>query len=433
MHCGRSPLSCELDNKVLEHVEEVRTSGKKALSDQEVQQVARDLSQELGVTGFKASLSWLKRWKLRCERIKESAAIAEMSVDLDLGMNVTPNSTHECDRKTLDSNGAGVFPCQLTNLSMSDKLGGVSTAGCVTEVSGRPACADTADVSVCTSDDTTPEHNYSLTTLSSEASTSQLGCQTSSLQANMANLLENVALLNAHEQGDLGLTLGEGLNGITQPLLKGMTHCLERERPDFDSSANELCQETSYQPSILDYAELDSSQDFACSVPTSTSVLEEEQLMSVFNQRSFTDPFPFLPTSFVCRSLETSHSYFTDDIGIDDLMEAQLFDKGSKNGKNKGKAVQNGVPTLCTRASDPPTAPYLDISSDRQAQGSPSTSTNPEHQHSPSHGSLLGSSSYPSGLLSSLASRRSQPVFPDEPEIVFHEIQLGSLHMSPTV
>lgn len=434
MHCGRNPVSGELDNKVMEYVKMVRKDGREPLNDQQVQQVARDMGKELGVAGFKASGSWLRRWKGRCDALKDASA--ETSDNLDVDTSVACERV--CEEPVMSNCRTMVSPYQLTILSTADKVDFVCLDECLTEVRERPACPDAESIF----DYSTPEHNYSMV-LSSKVSSSQLasrGCQTPNLQSNVAELLENVALLRAHEQVALGLTLDEGLEGA---FLHDTAHCPERKisTANIDASSGVLNQDTLCH-SFLDYTGLENSQDFACPVPSATSMLEEEQLMSVFNHRSFTDPFPFLPTSFICCPSENSHSFSTeDDIGIDDIMEAQLFGSPYKRSRKKGKTKQSRMCT-CNDSSCLHTSTYLGCGGKpglRSYSVSPTTYT--EHNRSPPRGSVLGSPSYLTGhgLLASsppgglVASRRSQPVFPDEPEIVFHEIQLGSLHTMPAV
>ena len=429
MHCGRNPVSGELDNKVLEYVEMARKKGREPLNDQQVQQVARDFGKEMGVTGFKASWSWLKRWKGRCDALKESTATAEENTG-HYDMHATHNSVHE--EASLSHCRTIFSPYQLTVLSESDEKSIVCLDKCVNEARERPPSTD----AVCTFDYSSPEHNYSMI-LPSNASSSQLAyqdCPTPNLQSNVVELLENVALLHAHDQAGMELTLGDRLEGS---FLHGASPD-EKISSNIDASSSVLRQDTLCPSAFLDYEGLDVSQEFTCPVPSSSSILEEEQLMSVFNHRSFTDPFPFLPTSFICCPSEQAHSFSTDGIGIDELLETQLFDNTNRRSRKKAKSKQSRILMSCSDSSGIHNS-YLGSGGKQVMRPYCASPSNPEHKNSPPHGSLLGSPSYPSGLLASsppgglLASRRSQPIFPDEPEIVFHEIQLGSLHTTPTV
>ena len=65
LHSGRRPVSQELDRRVLEYLVKQR-SRQTAVSDSELRSKALEVGHHLGVEGFKANLSWLKRWKQRC-------------------------------------------------------------------------------------------------------------------------------------------------------------------------------------------------------------------------------------------------------------------------------------------------------------------------------------------------------------------------------
>ena len=66
LHSGRPPVSQELDKRVLEYLVKQR-SGQASVSDSELRSKALEVGYQLGLDGFKANLSWLKRWKQRCE------------------------------------------------------------------------------------------------------------------------------------------------------------------------------------------------------------------------------------------------------------------------------------------------------------------------------------------------------------------------------
>lgn len=65
LHSGRPPVSQELDKRVLEYLVNQR-SGQASVSDSELRSKALEVGYHLGLDGFKANLSWLKRWKQRC-------------------------------------------------------------------------------------------------------------------------------------------------------------------------------------------------------------------------------------------------------------------------------------------------------------------------------------------------------------------------------
>lgn len=168
---------------------------------------------------------------------------------------------------------------------------------------------------------------------------------------------------------------------------------------------------------------------------SSLLVEEEEQLMSVFNHRSFTDHFPFLPpslfTSNWCSPYDPPRKPSSSSIAVDGLVQAMPH-------YNK---TQGGSPLLAEGFAV--RAPYQMQTRSRAKASVCGTST---RSYSISPSTFLDTSSPPPtglggvSLLTSplgppggglLANRLSQPVFPDEPEIVFHEIQLGPLHTTP--
>ena len=161
----------------------------------------------------------------------------------------------------------------------------------------------------------------------------------------------------------------------------------------------------------------------------SHSLLEaDNHLMSMFNHRSFTDNFPFLPPSLFsnwCPPYEPSNTSI-------DIMGTSSQDLPSgAGGRSQPAAPLEGDVGLspyntrskakaaaALRAFSISPSPHLDNGSPPPALGGMSLLSSP-----PGAGGMV--TSPPGGLL---ANRLFQPVFPDEPEIVFHEIQLGPLH-----
>ena len=430
LHCGRCPVSHELDTKVLESVEVAKRNCQRPVNDQEVLQIARDMGKELGIAGFKPSGSWLRRWKCRCEAVKDVGEPEVAGLDTKFHKRCSENEAHEhrtngdtlCHQLTVLSDAEKVCSVQLDK---SGKGSGCESSGSVSE--SAASCME------YTTDHGTPEHNYSMG-LASKPLANGSNCHSPNLKSNVAELLENVALLQAHEQGNLvGLEGGNERNHMhlydSCSPEKSSRENLSVENGESQSDLNQSC--------FLGYTGLGDSHDYPCS-NSPASLLEEEQFMSVFNHRSFTDPFPFLPPSYVCFPPENLHSFSTDSMGgmgIDDLLhEAQMLDTASK--RMRKKKTRSGK---STSGNDPGSLLLSNTSStgSRQASGSHSPSLCLDHWTSLSHSGLMTSPTYPNGLSSSppgglLANRRSQPVFPDEPEIVFHELQLGSLHTTPT-
>ena len=64
LYCGRTPLSADLDTKVLEFLEEQRSHGR-PVSNRVLLQQAGHIAGGLGISDFKSSRGWLCRWKAR--------------------------------------------------------------------------------------------------------------------------------------------------------------------------------------------------------------------------------------------------------------------------------------------------------------------------------------------------------------------------------
>ena len=65
LHSGRPPASEELDKRVLDFLTKQRDR-RVSVSDCELRRQALEYGYQLGLGGFKANLSWLRRWKQRC-------------------------------------------------------------------------------------------------------------------------------------------------------------------------------------------------------------------------------------------------------------------------------------------------------------------------------------------------------------------------------
>jgi len=433
LHNGRCPISLELDSKVLEsvEVEKKRKSGGE-LQDHEVLQIARDVGEELGITGFKASLSWLRRWKGRCKTAAQVAGKRRLGLIADDGRDQREGCRPNEQEVVAETNG-GALSYQLTQLSKEERPGSVrledttgsernadmETTGCVNE---GTVASSSSSCEGLVMDYSTPEHNYCMALV--DTPTSSKDSRSPDLKSNVAELLENVALLQAHER-----TIMVGVeNG---------NHASSYDNCSVDdlSGVNGGTQCDLSHSYFLDYPPLGAAQGFPDS-STHPSLLEEEPFMSVFNHRSFTDPFPFLPPSYVCCPTENMRPFSTDAIGIDDLLQkAQELETASKRVRNKKTKTNKNVSGLSETTSSPSCGIFPGNSSVSATHSSP---LGADHKtiSSPSRNGMIPSPSYPNGLSSSppgglLANRISQPVFPDEPEIVFHELQLGSLHTTP--
>ncbi len=422
LHNGRCPISEELDNKVLESVELAQKRLMGHLNDQDVLKIAKEVGRDLGIMDFKASGSWLRRWKCRCEAAKRKVS-----------------TTGITEKKLV--NGTPMIGHRLTSLSEDmDRFVTLSGVGCGHTNGGESNSMSNKVMELqgeCVIDYSTPEHNYCIQVTSPASLDNDVKCHSPDLKSNVAELLENVALLQAHDhlQAHERTSL-VGLEG-------GNLMCTYVANPCEDSYSTNTVSESTNGGSqegvscFLDYSGLDSSTDFSCST-SPASLLEEEPFISVLNHRSFTDPFPFLPPSYICFPPDNLRPFTSDGIGIDDLLqEAQELDSASKRVRDKkSKSVR---PAQTGDSSSSMLSSSSNFTGSIQLSGS-QLYPYQDHKSPPPHHaslSLLTSPTYPSGLSSSppgglLANRMSQPVFPDEPEIVFHELQLGSLHTTPS-
>lgn len=65
LHEGRSPVSEELDKRVLDHYLSESNTGR-LLRNKEIKETALKCARLLGLSGFKATSSWVTRWRSRC-------------------------------------------------------------------------------------------------------------------------------------------------------------------------------------------------------------------------------------------------------------------------------------------------------------------------------------------------------------------------------
>lgn len=397
LHGGRG-TSCgeQLDQLVLQEVK-AQTEGVASLQDHQLQEVAKECAVRLGVTGFKCSPTWMRGWRQRC------ALRGDISTGRKKEAKSNGVSRSRQNGFTHTETPASHY---LTILTTEDRR------GVTTEEGDKKSWS--APVSKLPKEDdfyfdyTTPEHNYSI--LPSNRTTPTY------LQSHMEELLEGVtggvAFFESEGRVGLELTLGEELVGGGSG---GM------EASSLLAPGNMLSQH------IFSLTDSLSGHTHEFPGQHTSSILEDEHLLSAFNHRSFTDPLPFLPPSMVCSNWSTPPNNFTAHLSAD---------------AQNSTASENRLPTAGHTASEPShkrrdhphhhttVCRYGTRSSSSRASSTYSKTLSPDPPTPagapPSAGTSPGVSTSPPGGL--LANRLSQPVFPDEPEIVFHEIQLGPLH-----
>ena len=172
-----------------------------------IQEIARECAEKLGVTGFKASGSWLRGWKGRCEVVGARNENGNAAARNDDEKKVW-NQSNE-----LESNSQS--PCQLTTLKNGEEVSVTSIDGKLGETlyseqgqSVKDKRTEESDERKVFMDYSNPEHNY---TKSHTTPTSHGKCVTppSCLQSHMA-LLEGIDFLRPHREVGLELTLGGG-------------------------------------------------------------------------------------------------------------------------------------------------------------------------------------------------------------------------------
>lgn len=512
LHGGRGPTSCDLDQEVLAHVER-NAGGGVALTDKQLQQVARECAGKLGVTGFKASGSWLRGWKGRCQgaghgvrgrgtRSRKEDQKEERDVNGSVVKGLLRNGILRCEDQMSLNDPHETTPTarqQLSTLTKEEKMGVVNMGGARVCVDHTPSCAaegaGVAPLNCCTSpeshdhlttptqmqgatpthlqgampthptqlqEDTptqlvtptqlqedTPTQLVTPTHLRSATPTNLQGATPTCIQVCLGELLEEVSLLQSHDQQlhlDLGPARGEvGVAGRVGP----QDHSMLLMSCD---SGNMLSQHVLPTPTLSEchnHAGFPDHARSSFSGHTPSLLEEEEQLMSVFNHRSFTDHFPFLPPSLFSNwssPYDTPHHSHSEGLEQDTptfdnppvharAMRSKVRRSGSDGCQTRSMVAKaraaaasvstsNTSNTNSTRSFSLSPSTFLDSSSSPPALGGVSLLASPRGGGG---GGVV--SSPPGGGL--LANRLSQPTFPDEPEIIFHEIQLGPLHTTP--
>ena len=130
LHCGRGPLSRELDQLVLGYLLEARRRGTEA-EDSDLKRKAVEAASQLGIEGFKASPSWLRAWKAR-------------------------TGVEETKQRAVELAEAPVGSALISHISRDDcvRLGPIESTDCSTDDSQTPSSPHV------TSHVITPDHTY---------------------------------------------------------------------------------------------------------------------------------------------------------------------------------------------------------------------------------------------------------------------------------
>lgn len=430
LHDGRVPTSWELDQHLLKHVADSVArggvvAGSVALADRQLQQAARDCAQKLGVTGFKASESWLRGWKQRC--LGEGMGTRGRKGGRGTGGKEEERGKGGMagghDRKRngkvsghLDKRGEAHHPsCQLLPLTQEDNRG-VALVLATSNISPDSAAVTSNSSDAAPSNEwpgdglhydyTTPEHNY-CAPLSHNSET------TPSESRSYDQLTRSAA------PNDQNVATPTSLDVHVEELLEGVALLQEERVGVARDEAAGLVSEVSEQSSFSQH----------------TSALLEDSYL--FNHRSFTDHFPFLPPSIFSNwcppydiTMDGLTAPYQDGAGghshhtyMDPPADLALEVRGQSQGyhtRSKARAESGVGGAMVSGAGERNycISPSTFLDSPPPLGGMSLRSSPP-----PGAGGVINSP--PGGLL---ANRLFQPIFPDEPEIVFHEIQLGPLH-----
>ena len=509
LHSGRAPtsISHDLDQALLAHIQSAKVnSGPGAtLLDKDLQAVARECARRLGVTGFKASSSWLRGWKERClgegsgrrQERKKSASESET------GPNKCVSGSHgnTCSKTTPPSSE------QLSMLTEDEKRGVASIdpgAGVVSESEGYARTEDPPNKDCLPGNRDTPTSSsqgspaprqatplshdspatpapslgeFNLLDTFQSRDPARVSRSDGSHQSHDPALESHDPALQSHDPAlqshnpalqshDPALQSHDPALQSHDPALQSHDPALQSHDPALksqvlDSITKELCDPDNVLLSLSNdqltqqefptpadpihsvFADHTHSDEFATS--PLLGVEEDQLISSVFNHRSFTDHFPFLPPTLFsnwCPPYDSPHmqnnsSQTTPTFdGPNCLKRSMVLSPSCTHGKGVRPGVNYQVQTRSMARAKAAAA---------SVHTGPSVATlpgpSPLDTSSPPPGlggvSLLSSPSGSGGLVSSppagglLANRLSQPTFLDEPEIIFHEIQLGPLHTTP--
>ena len=359
MHQGSKPLSYDLDRQVLDYYVEMKQRGVD-VSDNDIRHRALVCSHFLGLTEFKATHSWLKRWKVRC------------TVESTVRQN--PSNCSGCENKSVEA---------ILRLA-SSLLSRVKPNDAV-KLSGRQRSFDTNQRSLVTS----------------QSSPSDLASNTTYEYATREH---NYCKLD---------------HSPSHPLDCSQAHQLEcsTTHPEPESNSNGLlCPNyttSSVSPEIFDIDSL--LQDggiSAVDLPLGNEVeignTEEIIIMQTTSECHTTNPE-------TAESAMTTSEYLFHTDAVQSHLELQLSCGNHGKSSNDSSFKRNTKKTAKKQQTKVEGQRTSSSSSDGNAR-----STSPPFFHS-----LTLDPQGDGGLL---ASRLLQPVFPDEPEIVYLDMQLGMLH-----
>lgn len=432
LHSGRPPASEELDKRVLGFLTKQRDRGV-TVSDCELRRQALELGYQLGVGGFKANLSWLRRWKQRC------------GVEIQNGTNDIIVKEKKLAKSTFLSHidpGEGIkLIAQHSNTDLYD----------MTQISEGPVYLDltTSEHNYCrkahqpslfitsalpghieaaVEEDMYNSHGLHCHHLGSEQDISTLA-PSSETDSHHLHVLGNLtaqghASLSTSPHSSVvesGLELMVPTNAVVQELVEGLALPLGHEEVVGESSGGKdgeliITQAASSLPSSIQREQnllIDrslSSQDHVQSYFTSavcTSPSHQQTLLSPTFPRESASRLP----DFV--SLQNAQDYLTEVNSF--LQEANSGqESNSPTSVSKSRCVKKRCQpkrASTSRTKVATTKTKKSLGQKRTRAVTPPVATFPNL--------ILDD---PQGYSGLLASRISQPVFPGEPEFVYTDM-----------
>ena len=361
LHQGSKPLSYDLDRQVLDYYVEMNQQGI-TVSDNDIRHRALVFAHFLGLTEFKATHSWLKRWKVRCSTHNIG------NPDSLVGQNPSNCSEYKDDSvetilRFASSLLSRVKPNDTVNLSGRQRSLFINQSdypesSC--DLAGNYTHVDYA----------TPEHNYC-----------KLNCSpTHPLDCSRAHQLE---CSPAHPEP-----------GSHSNLLCPADSCVTPEIVDIDCLLPGDGGISAVDLPLGNEVEIGNTEEII--IMQATSECHENNLETA--ESAMTSTEYLFHTDAVQSHMELQLSYGNHSNTSHDFTLKRSTKKVAKKqqAKVKGQRTSSSSSEGNARSTSPPFFHSLIL--DPQGDG---------------------------GLV---ASRLLQPVFPDEPEIVYLDMQLGMLH-----